>query len=71
MVEEFNDSAKRASVRNLISSTGATIVCLQETKISIWTRQLLIDTVRLDMVENCVHLPATGVAGGILNDTSI
>jgi hypothetical protein len=31
-VRGLNDSAKRASVRSLVMSSNATIVCLQETK---------------------------------------
>jgi exonuclease III len=65
-VRGFNDGARRASVRNLIASSGATIVCLQETKIQTWTRSLLYDTLGPGMVDNYAVLPATGTAGGIL-----
>jgi len=37
-VRGLNDGVKRASVRNLISASNATIVCLQETKIESWTQ---------------------------------
>jgi exonuclease III len=36
-VRGLNDGAKRATVRNQIISSGAMVVCLQETKISNWT----------------------------------
>ena len=62
----LNDGAKRASVRNQIIATGATIVCLQETKISNWTCNLLVDTVGADMASNVAFLPSVGTCGGIL-----
>lgn len=65
-VRGFNDGAKRASVRSQIISTGATIICLQETKISAWIHNLLVETVGLDMVNNAVYLPSVGASGGIL-----
>jgi exonuclease III len=65
-VRGLNDGAKRASVRSQIISSGATVVCLQETKISNWTHNLLVDTVGADMASNAVSLPAVGVCGGIL-----
>lgn len=58
--------AKRASIRNLILSSGATIVCLQETKVENWSPQMLVETVGQDLASNCAIRPAVGVAGGIL-----
>jgi hypothetical protein len=58
-------------IRNQIISTGATVVCLQETtKISNWTNNLLLDTVGADMVNNVAYvacLPSVGVCGGVFN----
>lgn len=65
-VRGLNDGAKRASVRNQVLSTGATIVCLQETKISTWTRSLLVETVGVDLASNVAALPSVGASGGIL-----
>jgi hypothetical protein len=65
-VRGLNDGAKQASVRTQIIATGATIVCLQETKISTWTRGLLVDTVGVDLAANVAFLPSVGVCGGIL-----
>jgi exonuclease III len=65
-VRGLNDGAKRASTRNFIISSGATIVCLQETKIENWTRTQLIERIGMDMLNNCALLPASGSAGGIL-----
>jgi exonuclease III len=65
-VHGLNDRAKRASVRNQIILSGATIVCLQETKIGTWTSSLLNETVGADMAQNVAFLPSTGASGGIL-----
>jgi exonuclease III len=62
-VRGLNDAAKRASVRNMIFSSGATIVCLQETKIANWTTTLLCQILG---PSQSVALPATGTSGGIL-----
>ena len=53
-------------MRNLITSSGATIVCLQETKIENWNQQLLNESVGQDLASSCAILPAVGTAGGIL-----
>jgi exonuclease III len=53
-VRGLNDGAKRASVRNLIISSGAMVVCLRETKIENWNQQLLNETLGLDLVTNCI-----------------
>jgi len=65
-VRGLNDGAKRATVRNQILSTGATLVCLQETKITAWNQTLLTETVGADMANNNVCLPSIGASGGIL-----
>ena len=65
-VRGLNDGAKRATVRNQILSTGATLVCLQETKITAWNQTLLTETVGADMANNAVCLPSIGAFGGIL-----
>jgi len=65
-VRGLNDGAKRAAVCNQIISTEATVVCLQETKISSWTHNLLVETVGSDMASNAVYLPSVGASGGIL-----
>lgn len=65
-VRGLNDRVKRASVRNLIASSGATIVCFQETKIETWSPSLLCETLGPGMMNNYVYLPASGTAGGVL-----
>ena len=65
-VRGLNDGAKRASVRNQVLSTGATIVCLQETQISTWTCSLLVETIGAELANNVAFLPSVGASGGIL-----
>jgi exonuclease III len=65
-VRGLNNLAKRASVRQTISSTGATIVCLQETKIMNWTNEPLKETVGSKLANQVVHLPSQGASGGII-----
>jgi exonuclease III len=62
----LNDHAKRESVRHTILSTGASIVCLQETKISSWSNVLLKETVGAKLANQTFHLPSLGASGGIL-----
>lgn len=65
-VRGLNEGAKRATVRNQIISSGATVVCLQETKISNWTHSLIVETIGADLAQNAVFLPSIGASGGIL-----
>jgi len=46
------------------------VVFFQETKISNWTHNLLVDTVGTEMASNVVFLSSVGVCGGILIATS-
>ena len=55
-VRGLNDGAKRATVRNQIFSTGATMVCLQQTKIASQNHNLLVETVGPDMANNAMWL---------------
>jgi exonuclease III len=65
-VRGLNAAAKRASVRNLIISSRASIVCLQETKISVWNDILLKETLGPILANQSVFIPATGASGGII-----
>jgi hypothetical protein len=53
-------------VKHTILSSGATIVCLQETKIISWNNNLLKETLRCKLAAQTVHLPSLGASGGIL-----
>jgi exonuclease III len=65
-VRGLNDHAKRESVRHTIMSTGASIICLQETKISSWSNILLKETIGAKLANQTFHLPSQGASGGIL-----
>ena len=65
-VRGLNAAARRASVRTTVTSSGASIVCLQETKIAHWTTHLVVDTLGQRFARNFVSLPASGTRGGIL-----
>jgi exonuclease III len=65
-VRGLNDPAKRESVKQLILSSGATIVCLQETKIMSWNCNLLKETLGCKLATQTTHLPSLGASGGIL-----
>lgn len=65
-VRGLNDAAKRSSVRNQIVTSGATIVCLQETKVAVWTHSWIVETVGTDLAQDVITLPFVGTAGGIL-----
>lgn len=65
-VRGLNSAARRASTRNVVSALGATIVCLQETKIATWTARLVTDALGPNFANNFTTLPADGVRGGIL-----
>jgi hypothetical protein len=62
----LNATTRRDSVRNMISTSGATLVCLQEIKIANWTPRLVRDTPSPNFANNYTTLPAQGVGGGIL-----
>jgi exonuclease III len=65
-VRGLNACAKRESVRQTILSTSATIICLEETKIMSWTKDLLKETVGCKLAKQTIHLPSLGASGGIL-----
>jgi exonuclease III len=65
-VRGLNGATRRASVCNLISSSGAFVVCLQETKISRWNDFLLKETLGQALASQIVCLPASRTAGGVL-----
>jgi exonuclease III len=65
-VRGLKDPAKRESVKQMILSSGATIVCLQETKIMSWNSNLLKETLGCKLATQTIHLPSLGASGGIL-----
>ncbi|PNT67681.1 hypothetical protein BRADI_3g30448v3, partial [Brachypodium distachyon] len=60
-----NCRARHSGVRTIVSSSGASIVCLQETKLSVVTTNLVMDALGADF-DDYFCLLATGTRGGIL-----
>ena len=64
-VRGLNSPAKRNAINNVISSSGASVVCLQETK---------LQDVNIMVVRQCLgpafdvffYVPAIGTCGGVL-----
>lgn len=65
-VRGLNDSAHQDSVNELVRSTGATIVCLQETKMQILDQNMVIHTAGAKFANSYAVLPAVQTQGGIL-----
>lgn len=64
-IRGLNAAARRASVRNTVTSSGATIVC-QETKIAHWSTHLVVDTLGQRFARKYMAFLASGTRGGIL-----
>lgn len=64
-VRGLNSSGKQDSVRTLVDSMQSEIVCLQETKIAVMPRRVLLSALGSDF-SNFIELPAAGASGGIL-----
>ena len=64
-VRGLNKIDRRNVVRDVILSSNADIVCLQETKVAILTQQVLL-SVFGTVYDNFVALPAVGTRGGVL-----
>ena len=64
-VRGLNARVRRDAIRNLIVSTKATIVCLQETKIEEFTPYLVLECLGPGY-DDFFYLPAEETRGGIL-----
>lgn len=64
-VRGLNSSSRQDSVRTLVDSSRADIVCLQETKIAALPRRVLLSALGSDFTD-FIELPAAGASGGIL-----
>ena len=64
-VRGINSATRQDSVRTIVDSSQADIVCIQETKISTMTNRVLLSALGSDFSEYTV-VPAAGVSGGIL-----
>jgi exonuclease III len=61
-VRGLNDRARRTGVRSVVNTTGASIVCLQETKLSVVTHAIVIEALGADF-DAYFCLPATDTRG--------
>jgi exonuclease III len=65
-VRGLNDAARRDAVSELVRDTGATIVCLQETKLQQIDANIVMQTVGQCFANSFAALPAVQTRGGIL-----
>jgi exonuclease III len=64
-VHGLNSLVRREVVRDMILTIWPTVVCLQKTKLSAFTQQLVVQTVGPNLDKHS-FLPAEGTRGGIL-----
>ena len=64
-VRGLNVRARRYAIRSLLNTTGASIVCLQETKMALVCSSVVLDTLGSEF-DDYTYLPAQGTRGGIL-----
>jgi exonuclease III len=64
-VRGLNDRAQHSGVRSVVSTTRASIVCLQETKLSVVTLVIVMEMLGADF-DAYFCLPATGTRGGVI-----
>lgn len=65
-VRGLNDGARQDAVNELVRTTGATIVCLQETKLQMMDQNVISRTVGPKFTNSFAVLPAAQTRGGIL-----
>ena len=64
-VRGLNERARRTGVRSVVATTGASIVCLQETKLSVVTPVIVMETLGADF-DAYFCLPAIDTRGGVI-----
>lgn len=64
-VRGLNNRAKRTAIRSVIYATAPSIVCLQETKLSLVSSTIVAETLG-DAFRDYYWLPADGTRGGII-----
>ena len=64
-VKGLNDGARQDSVSELVRTTGATIVCLQETKMQVMDHNVVSRTVGAKFVNSYIVLLAEQTRGGV------
>jgi exonuclease III len=64
-VRGLNDRARRTGVRSVVGTSGASIVCIQETKLSVVTSAIVMEALGADF-DAYFCLPASGTRGGVI-----
>lgn len=62
----LNSTTRQDSVLVILNSAMIDIVCLQETKMEVVSRRLILSMLGADFDNNFVFLPSVGASGGIL-----
>lgn len=65
-VRGLNSTARQDAVRLLVDSSRIDVVCLQETKMPVISRGLILSMLGCDFDNNFCFLPSVGASGGIL-----
>lgn len=65
-VRGLNSTTRRDAVRLMVDSSRVDVVCLQETKLDVVSRSLILSMLGNDFDNNFCFLPANGASGGIL-----
>jgi len=65
-VRGLNSVNRQDAVRTVVNSYKIDVVCLQETKMTTISRQLVLSMLGIDVDNNYIFLPSTGASGGIL-----
>lgn len=69
-VRGLNNQARHTGVWSLVSSTGTSIVCLQETKLAVVTPTLAMEALRVDFDDYSACCLLTLMGGYSCVDTS-
>ena len=64
-VRGMNARARRHAIRSLLDTTGASIVCIQETKMELIYSTIVLDALGSEF-DDYTYLPDDGTRGGIL-----
>ena len=65
-VRGLNSTARRDAVRVVVESSKIDVVCLQETKMASFSRQIILSMLGTDFDNNFCFSPSAGASGGIL-----
>lgn len=65
-VRGLNSSSRRDAVRVIVDSSKIDVICLQETKMPVITRAMVLSMLGSDFDNNFCFAPSSGASGGIL-----